>query len=61
MEEQTLLPAEIFVAQTGVSIQDNELRDQIIQAGEKDTTAMTVREALKGATAPPVRSALKDW
>lgn len=57
----TLFPPENFLDTMEVTIEDNELKDQIRAKGTKDNLMMEAIEALKYGKLPPIRSALTDW
>lgn len=60
-EQRVMLPPQLFIDQTAVTIVDEELRQRIIRAGQQDDTVVGVLKALQGASAPPLRSSLRDW
>lgn len=56
-----MLPPQLFIDQTAVTIVDEELRQRIIRVGQQDDTVVGVLKVLQGASAPPLRSSLRDW
>lgn len=56
-----LFPPENFLNTMEVTIEDNELRNQIRAEGTKDDLMVEAIEALKYGKLPPIRSALNDW
>lgn len=57
----TLFPPENFLDAMEVTIEDQELKDQIRARGTKDDLMIEAIEALKYGKLPPIRSALSDW
>ena len=60
-EHQTMLPKDLFVRSTGVSIMDTGLRDELLKAGKVDELAMGIVNALENPSTTPMRAGVKDW
>jgi hypothetical protein len=60
-EPETMFPDEIFLDATEVTIDDQELLDEIRQIGKEDDLMMEAISAIKDGKIPPLRSALSDW
>lgn len=56
-----LFPPENFLDAMEVTIEDNELKDQIRTKGTKDDLMIETIQALKFGKLPPIHSALTDW
>ena len=60
-EPEILLPDWMFLDEMEVSMEDQELRQWIQEAGQKDQVLTAAVKTIKEGAVPPMRSSLSDW